>query len=123
SRWRVAPVGHTGTQGGSAQCWQPTTRKRRSTSGNVPVSTSSTRRHCTPGTVSLACLHEIVQVWQPTQRLTSTTMPQRGVCTFLVSAVIDGIPLRPSCDLHPSRLAALAPQDEGIQYLAHTGFI
>src|SRR6185295_5392217 len=79
SRCQVAPVGHTGTQGGSAQCWQPVTRKKRSTDGNSPISTSTTFRHCTPGSVSLACLHAIVQVWHPTQRLTSMTMPQRGV--------------------------------------------
>ncbi len=75
ARWRVAPVGQTGTQGGLAQCWQPVTRKTRETLGKLPTSTSSTRRHCTPGGVSLACLHAMVQVWQPTQRLRSTTMP------------------------------------------------
>ena len=64
-----------GMQGGSAQCWQPTTRKKRDTSGNSPCSTSSTERHWMSGAVSLACLQEMVQVWQPTQRLTSTTMP------------------------------------------------
>ena len=38
---------------------------------------SSTRRHCTPGGVALACLHEAVQVWQPTQRRRSATIAQR----------------------------------------------
>ena len=75
ARWRVAPVGHTGTQGGSAQCWQPVTRNSRSTFGYSPCSTSRTRRHCTPGGVSLWCLQAMVQVWQPTQRLRSTTIP------------------------------------------------
>ncbi len=43
-------------------------RTLRCTSGNSPTSTSSTRRHCTPGGVALALLQAAVQVWQPTQR-------------------------------------------------------
>ena len=54
--------------GGFAQCMQATGMKVRRTSGNSPVSMSSTRRHCTPGGVALALLQAAVQVWQPTQR-------------------------------------------------------
>jgi hypothetical protein len=43
-------------------------RKVRRTSGNSPVSMSSTRRHWMPGGVALAPLQAAVQVWQPTQR-------------------------------------------------------
>jgi hypothetical protein len=45
--------------------------------GYSPNSMSSTRRHCTPGGVSFACLHAAVQVWQPTQRRRSATIAQR----------------------------------------------
>ena len=68
ARFFVAVVGHTSMQGGSSQCWQPVGTNARCTSGYTPNSMSSTRRHCTPGGVALACLHEAVQVWQPTQR-------------------------------------------------------
>ena len=74
ARFLVAVVGHTVSQGGSSQCWQPTGTKVRVTSGNSPASTSSTQRHCTPGGVALVCLQAAVQVWQPTQRRRSTTM-------------------------------------------------
>jgi hypothetical protein len=73
-RFLVAVVGQTSMHGGSSQCWQPTGTKARCTSGNSPNSMSSTRRHCTPGGVALACLQAAVQVWQPTQRRRSATM-------------------------------------------------
>src|SRR5450756_3089066 len=77
ARLRVAVDGHTSMHGGSSQCMQPTGTKTRFTAGYSPTSMSSTRRHCTPGGVALACLHEAVQVWQPTQRRRSAIMAQR----------------------------------------------
>ena len=49
-------------------------RRPVSHSGYSPTSMSSTRRHCTPGGVALACLHAAVQVWQPMHRRRSATM-------------------------------------------------
>ncbi len=82
ARFFVAVVGHTSAQGGSSQCMQPVGTNARCTSGYVPNSRSSTRRHCTPGGVALACLHAAVHVWQPTQRRKSATMAQRVIAVL-----------------------------------------
>ena len=88
--------------GGSSQCWQPTGTKARCTSGYSPTSMSSTRRHCTPGGVALACLHEAVQVWQPTQRRKSAIMAQRVMPTPFAAARFG------PANLHPHDVGARA---------------
>src|SRR6266851_2296248 len=62
----LAPVGHTGTHGGSAQCWQPIGRNVRRTSGYSPTSTSTTWRQNTPGGSAFSSWQATVHVWQPT---------------------------------------------------------
>jgi hypothetical protein len=49
----------------------------RFTSGKDPLSRSSTVRQSVPGGRPFSILQAIVQVWQPTQRPRSTTIPQR----------------------------------------------
>jgi len=74
---RIADTGQADTQDGSAQCMHCMGRKRRLTSGYSPTSQSATKRHTWPAGRPCSCMQAIVQVWQPTQRLTSITMPQR----------------------------------------------
>ena len=62
----LAPVGHTGTHGGSAQCWQPIGRNVRRTSGYSPTSTSTTWRQKTFGGSAFSSWQATVHVWQPT---------------------------------------------------------
>src|SRR5918994_6828450 len=73
----LAPVGHTGTHGGSAQCWQPIGKNVRRTSGYSPTSTSTTWRQKMPGGTAFSSWQATVHVWQPTHLRMSTTIPHR----------------------------------------------
>src|SRR5262245_28131904 len=83
-----APVGHTGTQGGSSQCRHDFGKCTVCVSGYVPTSNVCTRLKNVPvGSFSYGlasssgpaepdvfhCLHDVTQAWQPTQTLRSMT--------------------------------------------------
>src|SRR5690349_4404670 len=88
ARLKLAPVGHTGTHGGSSQCrhdfgkctvcvsgYLPTskvcTRLKNVPVGSLPYGRSSVSGPAAPW--SFHSLHEVTQAWQPTQTLRSMT--------------------------------------------------
>ena len=75
-----APVGHTVTHSGLAQCWQETGRKYMSMSGQLPPSSRgkgpwrSTLLRKEPTRTSFTVLQATMQPRQPTQRFRSVTI-------------------------------------------------
>ena len=80
SRLALAPVGHTSTHSGFAQCWHCCTMKYISMSGYWAPSylglgpTRLILLKNLPGPSWLACLQAVLQARQPTQRSRSMAM-------------------------------------------------
>src|SRR5678815_2397370 len=88
ARLKLAPVGHTGTHGGSSQCRHDFGKWTVCVFGYSPTSNVCTRLKNVPvGSFSYGfasssgpaepevfhCLHEVTHAWQPTQTLRSMT--------------------------------------------------